>query len=162
MIKSTTLFPQDFPTKLENTPYVTKICYEDEEEKLDLINHLAERISTIYATFLTQEGYEKRSKQLFFYQAPRTFPDQEKVEKFKDTLKSFVSTQLKHQVKNTDFLTLETDAGPMRILGKILDDCGILPDKYDLHCYFPVKLTTSICLLKQYREIRVHISGGKG
>lgn len=61
--------PSDFPCIFKN--YQGAITYSDEEEKQCLIEAVAERLSSIYAAFLTAQGHEKRNEKLRFSFFPK-------------------------------------------------------------------------------------------
>jgi hypothetical protein len=140
-------FPVTF-TKYEET-----IKFSNPDEKQKLIGAIAEKVASIYASFLTKEGTEKRSKELALYcKAPTEFPPKEMVDKFRINL---AADLIKNLNGDKDEYTLSTDYAPEKSLAQVFASSGIegLRRKisedlevqiYPASRYFPFKTKTMI------------------
>ena len=159
MIKGTTILPPNFPTNLDKS-YSIDLHYTDTEERQEIINALAERISTLYASFLIEIDPSKRSTAVCFNDYPRSFPPPEKVRQFKDGVKTVICTCFAPP-KDFYILKLDTDNGAGNV-GNIMNDCEIgVYQGFDVHYYFPVKTEICIHQISELNTISVSFCGGK-
>ncbi|MDP1880913.1 MAG: hypothetical protein Q8K60_08240 [Parachlamydiaceae bacterium] len=82
--------------------YQNKLSYESEEEKIQIIHMIADRISSIYTAFLTPDwhfNHKKTNKCLSFsrgldFTQPQQFPSKENVKKFQINLNETIVNEL--------------------------------------------------------------------
>lgn len=113
----------DFPRSF--THYDARIVFKSPDERSQIIEFLAERVSTIYSAFLTADWHAKRSENLRFIGFPTKFPSTEIVEKFKIGLKNAIVTALSQKEDTYDSIHLSTDNGPETELSDVLKKNGV-------------------------------------
>ncbi len=145
-------FPPIFPPNL----HIWQKPYPIEEEG-QLIEFLAERVSTIYASFLTLEGVKNRHPKVCFnFSLPEKFPPEGRVIQFKNNLKTFMIRELTKPSEYGNDVRLETDLAPHGILDEILAAQSISWKEYDLFKFFPEKGTIKI--IKQNKKLTILIT----
>jgi glutathione synthase/RimK-type ligase-like ATP-grasp enzyme len=140
----------------ESIAYETvMVSYRDEEEQKQAIAVIAETLSSIYASFLTLEYHQKRSKDLEFVGMPTHFPEQKVVALFRAKLKEIIVFKLNFREQfHPPYLSqiyLSTGYRPEGYLNDVLVESGINPYHYILERYFP-KLTSTIVTRRSDRK----------
>lgn len=138
-----------FPVTL--TKYEETIKFSDPEEKEKLIAAIAGKVASIYASFLTKEGTEKRSKELVFNRIPTEFPSKEIVAKFHSNLSDDLIKNLNGKKEKYE---LSTDYAPEGSLEEILKSSGIKVPQYQSGYYFPWKTMTRITINSEESNLK--------
>lgn len=138
--------------------YKKSITFESKEEKIQIIESIAERISSIYITFLTADWHANRDKSLVFFDFPKAFPPIEKVEKFKVNLKNEIVKELNKGDEDYDDVNLSTDYGPEKLLATVLKESDVSSQDYQLYKLFPVKTLTRIQTWNQLKKIEIRMT----
>lgn len=141
-----------------NTPRFERVSFKSEEEKMQLVESLAERITTIYAAFLTADWHANRDQSLPFFDFPKAFPPAEKVENFKTHLKREFIDRLSKGDECYDSIRLRTDNGPEETLASVLEKSDIDWSGYEVYKLFPEKTTTSVSISKERKLIEIRIN----
>jgi hypothetical protein len=145
-------FINKIPTTI--TRYVESIPFENEEEKIQIIESIAERISSIYAAFLTSDCHVNRNRSLSFFDFPKVFPPTEKVKEFKVNLKNTIVEKLKKRDEDRDNVYLSTNHAPEQLLATVLEKSDISED-YELYKLFPKKTSTKILSSNKFKKIEI-------
>lgn len=138
-------------------PFNEIIPFEGEEEKMQLIASVADRVSSIYAAFLTAEWHAKRDNSLSFDGFPQKFPPAERVEVFKLNLKNAMIRELNKGDENYDQVHLSTDIVPEKLLLTVLEESGISLKDYRLNQLFSIKTGTRIQTWNSFKQIRIYM-----
>lgn len=149
--------PADFPLVYSN--YKVEISFNNEKEKKSLIEAIAERVSTIYASLLKEETHLKRSKDEekskinFYSELPTKFPSQKEVESFQKDLKRTIVNTF---IDDESCIDLSTNYFPVGDLYQVLKRNGILSDHRNFYQLFPEKSLTSI-LIRKDKKISIRM-----
>lgn len=135
-----------------------KIKFKNKEEAYQLIKGIAERVSDIYASFLTFGC--NHDSHLVFFGIPIQFPQEEKVRLFKDNLKNTIIKKLCDTIEEaeTDSIRLSTDYAPEHLLDDVLTISKISFHDYELHKLFPIKTSTRIWVCTSRKRIEISMT----
>lgn len=148
---------REFPSVLNH--YHKSYHYKDHHEVFEILKGVSERISTIYADFLTPTA-NRNQKQLGFMGTPNKYPEAECVKKFKNILAENIFNKLYHSIeaRKRESVYLSTDYAPQELLGELLTSCGISFNQYDLFKIFPIKTGTTIGVYPKDNRIDVSMT----
>lgn len=162
--------------KLDNLPkifakYEAEVEYQNKREEQEIIEFIADRISTLFSNCLKQKYQEqmRRRPDGYVFQLdylPDDYPEKGQRIQFKEHLKNALKEHLSGELKNPNVITargltivkLEVDNGPAKLLYDTLEKSQIY---FECRAYrfFPVKKTVSISCNRQRNIISINIPG---
>lgn len=129
-----------------------------EEQTKEAIVVLARQVAHVYARLLTLQGHQDRGTEFFFFVAdsPLTekFPTTDQVDNFEKQLAKAIVD--KFQEPDGGVVGLSVHYAPEKILGDVMNNCGITAHAFKLARYFPCKMHTDISFSEDQQIIRVH------
>lgn len=132
--------------------------YKNDEERKELIMGIATKISSLYSSFLTKEGYNSRDKNIQFNEINfhPSFPSRDIVIRFENNLKDTILNKLNECDEDCDLVSLVTEVVPEKLLSDILQKSGI---KYGI-CYdlLPVYTSTEIRNRSKFSTIEIKMN----
>ena len=135
--------------------YKITIKYKSGEEELAVINKIADLVSKIYASFLTEKGHATRSKEVAFLAPPNEFAPAEGVSRFESNLRNRIIKNLTKQNEDESGIDFVTHYYPETTLKEILTLSDI-DNRYPLRKFFPINSNLSI--INSFQEIKIDMT----
>lgn len=121
------------------TPYKESITFAS-EERAGTIQMIAERISSIYAEFLTLNKHKQRDQTLVFHDFPEKFPSEESMVEFREALKQAIISKINKGHREIFLTTLKS---PQGLLKKVILKLPSL-NEYPIDKFFPQNAGTTL------------------
>jgi hypothetical protein len=141
--------------------FSAKRHFNDEVGKDQIVNLIANKVSSLYADCLKHEWHSKRSEEnpdLKFCGFPSEFPSAKEVELFENKLNDRIIEKLNEGDEDYDRVYLSTDYAPEKLLSDVLQESKISWRNYDLNKLFPVKTSTTINVWNTAKKIEVRMT----